>query len=188
MKVEKSYAVFWKNLLLEKKVSTHSRFEALDPYPPNKQRTDFSTLVVLSGSSSVTYILNLLNISMMLNKNKIWCYWVGLTISARFNPVLFGGKWQDSYLIWIILNNFIISFCSHIAVHCYTSISKDLQIWYVFEGYLKRNIEKSYQFSDCLNLLFQSMKMNLIFCLAHNVIMPSFRVKLCDAFSKTCLI
>ena len=33
------------------------QIEAPDPFPPNKRRTDLGTLVVLSGSSSVTHIL-----------------------------------------------------------------------------------------------------------------------------------
>ena len=39
-----------------REVEAQFQIEASDPYPPNKQRTDLGTLVVLSSSSSVTFL------------------------------------------------------------------------------------------------------------------------------------
>ena len=52
-------------------VEAQFQLEAPDPYPPNKWRTDLGTIVVLYGSSSVTYILTIAKI--ILDPLKLDC-------------------------------------------------------------------------------------------------------------------
>ena len=53
-KVKAVYKIIGRTRVVEAKF----QIEAPDPYPPNKWRTDLGTLVVLSGSSSVTKMVD----------------------------------------------------------------------------------------------------------------------------------